>query len=113
MSSNASPLIVELSASISMREYPVNTTPPGSPDADVRVSGFVTSRTVSSYVPSAMVIVSPAAALSMRFCRSDRGSASITYACGDHCGSPYTVPPTGSRPMPTGWLVREATPIWP
>ena len=87
VSSNAMPRIVTLSASTSMREYPVNTTSPGIPVSEVSVSGFVMSRTVSSYVPAGTVTVAPPLALSMRPCRSDFGSASITYACGDHSGS--------------------------
>ena len=111
VSLNARLRIVTLSASTSMREYPVNVAAPCRPALVSIVSDFVMSRTVSSYVPVGTATLPPGAALSIMICRAGRGIASTTYACGVHCGSTYTAPLDGSRPSAPTWLLTDARPV--
>ena len=99
-----------LSASTSMREYPVKVTEPGRSDADASVSGLAMSRTVSSCVPRSSLTASPGRAPSITDCRRDFAAASITYAFGVHCGSAYTAPVLASSPRLEAWLLVEARP---
>ena len=108
VSSNTRPLTVTLSASTSMREYPVNFAAPGS--SDTRVSDLLMSRTALPYVPGPTSTVAPSGAASIIACSAVLGSASMTYAPRAHSGRTYTAPLAALIPMSHGSLVVEATP---
>ena len=114
VSLNDRPRMATLSASTSIREWPVKTTGPGLPPTDSIVSGSVMSRTVLLCVPGRSAIVAPGRALSAMPCSADRGAASMTYAFGVHCGRAYTAPVLACSPRPSIWLLADARPtlLW-